>query len=47
MYASYDITAVIEGLPEGLDADDIDMILYKNLKHSQISISIVEAEEEE
>ena len=47
MYASYEITAVVEGLPEGLDAHDIDMILYKHLKHSRISVRVVEAEEEE
>jgi hypothetical protein len=47
MYATYEVIMTIEGLQEGLDADDIDMILYRHLKHSSITINVIESKEED
>lgn len=47
MHATYEVIMTIEGLQEGLDADDIDMILYKHLKHSLITVSVIESKEED
>jgi len=46
MYATYEVIMTIEGLREGLDADDIDAILYKLLRPSLITVSVIESKEE-
>lgn len=46
MYATYEVIMTIEGLQEGLDTHDIDTILYKLLRHSLITVSVIESKEE-
>lgn len=47
MYATYEVLMTIEGLEEGLDAHDIDMVLYKNLRRSEITVNVIESKEED
>lgn len=46
MYATYRVVLEIEGLQEGMDEMDIDTILYKHLKRSEITITVHEILEE-
>lgn len=47
MYQDYKAKVTIEGLREGLSQMDLDMALYKALKHSDIYIVIDEILEED
>ena len=47
MYQTYNVRMVIEGFQEGMDRDDLDMALYKRLKHSDIVVTVEEILEDE
>lgn len=47
MYQTYNVRMVVEGFQEGMDRNDLDMALYKLLRHSSITVTVEEILEDE